>query len=272
MKPADQGRAVREVFSGDADRYDARQYQARHRTLIADRQLLVNAAFRELALPAGSRVLDVACGPGRFLLEASSLGVAPVGIDSSLDMLRTAAARLGPGVPLVLGDATALPFESATFEAVNCSGLIEYLSEPELLLGEIFRVLKPGRRALIASTNRLSPALALEPLVDAARRSSVARRAISGLPLPFDEASLRERKFRLTFHTPAKLRALLHAAGFERTELRYYHLQLIPHPFDRLVPAAATACVAVTDRLLTVRHVQSLAEGLLAIVQRPDRD
>ena len=265
MAPLDQRRGVRELFSTDAHAYDSRQYGARYRTYIADRQKLVSQVFRDLSLPEGARVLDIACGPGYFLLEAVSQGLVAVGMDNSGSMLRTAGARVGKKAFLVLGDAVALPFPAGTFDAVNCSGLIEYLQEPLALLREIRRVLKPGGRALVSSTNRLSPALALSPLIDVVRNFEIARRVIRALRLPFDEMALRERRFRLTFHTPAKFAALLRQAGFENTEMHYYHLQLLPHPFDRIAPAAATACVTVTDRVLGVRGLRTFAEGLLAV-------
>jgi ubiquinone/menaquinone biosynthesis C-methylase UbiE len=260
---------VRELFGSDASAYDARQYGARFRTFIADRQKLVSQVYRDLALPAGALVLDVACGPGHFLLEAASLGAVPVGIDGSGDMLRAASARLGEGAHLVAGDAEALPFEDCCFDVVNCSGLIEYIPEPTPLLREILRVLKPGRRALVSSTNRLSPALILKPLTDAVRRSPVTRRVIRGLRLPFDDMSLRERRFRMSFHTPGRLISMLSGAGFGRTELHYFHWQFLPHPLDRIAPSLATACVTLTDRFLSVRGLRVLAEGLLAVAQRP---
>lgn len=269
MVASDHGRAVRELFSSDASAYDARHYGARYRTLIADRQEVVSRVFRDLSLPAGARVLDIACGPGHFLLEAASLGLMAVGIDSSSDMLRAAGTRLGQRARLVMGDAAALPFDPCAFDAVTCSGLIEYIREPQPLLQEILRVLKPGKQALVCSTNRLSPALVLGPFVEAARRSAIARGMIRALRLPFDDMSLRERRFRLTFHTPRRLASLLSNAGFQRPELHYYHLQLLPHPLDRIAPTAATACVTVTDRFLSVRPLRILAEGLLAVARRP---
>lgn len=272
MSPSDQGRAVRELFGTDAGTYDARQYGARYRTYIADRQRLVSTVLRDLSLRAGARVLDIACGPGHFLLDAASLGLAPVGMDNSGDMLRTARSRLGQRARLVMGDAVALPFGSCGFDAVNCSGLIEYVPEPLPLLREILRVLKRGQPALISSTNRLSPALILSPLADVVRRSAVARRVIRALRLPFDDMSLRERGFRLSFHTPWRFASLLSGAGFERTELHFYHLQFLPHPLDRIAPAAATAGVALGDRLLSVRPLQVFAEGLLAVARRPGPD
>ena len=267
MNSSDHNRGVEEVFSHDADRYEGRQYKSGHRTLIADRHRLVAGLLPDLKLPAGSSILDVACGPGYFLLEAVKLGLAPFGIDSSPDMLRSARSRLGGGAGLVRGDAGLLPFASSRFDAVNCSGLLEYLPDPLPTLREIGRVLKPNQRAMIASTNRLSPALVLEPVIDATRRSSFARGVLRRLPLPFDEDSFKERRFRLTFHTPRKLSSMMTAAGFETPTLHYYHLQLVPHPFERFLPGLASACVAITDKLLHSAP-RVFAEGLLAIAKK----
>jgi ubiquinone/menaquinone biosynthesis C-methylase UbiE len=268
MNSSDHGKGVREVFKQDANRYDDRQYRKGQRTLIADRQTLVARMLRQLGLQPGARVLDVACGPGYFALDAASLDFRPVGIDSSPDMLRTARARLEGRAQFVQGDAEALPFASASFDAVNCSGLLEYLPDPVPAMREMQRVLKPGQRAMIASTNRLSPALLLEPVIDATRRSAVARGILRRLPLPFDEASLRERKFRLTFHTPDELQAMMTAAGFERPELHFYHLQLLPHPLERLTPRIASAIVRMSDNWLASAP-RRFAEGLLAVARRP---
>jgi len=269
MNLSDQGPAVRELFGADADAYDARQYGVGHRTLIADRQRLVSKVLGSLSLPAGARLLDVACGPGHLLAEATSLGLVVAGIDSSAAMLQTARTRCPPSACLVRGDALILPFKSGAFDVVTCSGLIEYVQEPSPLLQEILRVLKPGHRALVASTNRLSPALMLAPLGNVLRRSAVMKRALRILRLPFDEMSLRERRFRFTFHTPRGLTSLLRAAGFDTLTTHFFHLQLVPHPFDRLIPTAGTACVALTDHLLFLPPVCFLAEGLLAVARRP---
>ena len=269
MTHSDQRRAVRDFFSSDADAYDTRHYGSRYRTFFADRQNLIAQVLRDLSLPAGVRVLDIACGPGHFLQEAASAGAVAVGIDSSRDMLRTAGTRLGVRARLVRGNGMALPFESRSFDIVNCSGLIEYIPEPMPLLQEVFRVLKTGGRALVSSTNRLSPALILDPLVDAAKRSALIRGAVRAIGLPIDPMSLRDRRFRMTFHTPRRLAAQLREAGFESVRMEYYHLQLLPHPLDRISPAAAAACVKLTDRFLSVGPLRALAEGLLAIAQRP---
>jgi len=270
MTHSDQRRAVRDFFSSDADAYDTRHYGSRYRTFFADRQNLIAQVLRDLSLPAGVRVLDIACGPGHFLQEAASAGAVAVGIDSSRDMLRAAGSRLGLGARLVMGDGMALPFESGSFDIVNCSGLIEYIPEPMQLFQEVLRVLKPGGRALVSSTNRLSPALILVPVVDAARRSALVRGAVRATGLPIDQVSLRGRRFQMAFHTPRALASQLRDAGFEDVRMHYFHLQLVPHPLDRFSPAAAAACVKLTDRFLSVGPLRVLAEGLLAVVRRPN--
>lgn len=269
MNSADRDGGVRDVFLDGARRYDERQYATNHRTLVADRQKVVAGQLRSLGLAPGDRVLDVACGPGHFLADAQSLDLAPFGLDSSAEMLRLARGRLDPEAGLLRGDAGALPYASASFDAVNCSGLIEYLPDPLPALREMQRVLKPGRHAMIASTNRRSPALLLEPVVQRARGSRATRRIVRALGMPFDEGSLRARAFRLTFHTPTELSALLVAAGFEAPTLRFFHLQFLPHPLERIAPGFANFVIRATDRLTEATPLRTLAEGLLAIGRRP---
>ena len=269
MSKPESAEAVRHHFGADANRYDARHYGSKYRTFIGDRQKLVNRVLQELSLPEGARVLDVACGPGHFLHTAVAAGAYAVGLDSSRDMLRTSKVRLGENARLVLGNGMLLPFESSSFDLVNCSGLIEYLPEPMSMLREFQRVLKPAGRAMVSSTNRRSPAVMLSPVVDAARRSRTLRKLIRLLRPSVDDFSLRERRFRMTFHTPTRLVSLLRTAGFEGLEMHYCHLQFFPHPLDHLVPAATTACVNLTDRLLGLRPMRAFAEGLLAVGRRP---
>jgi len=270
MASRDDTDAVRELFGSDADRYDTRHYRSRHRTYIGDRQKLVTRLLMSFSLPAEARVVDIACGPGHFLLAAKQASFKVVGIDSSPDMLRASGIRLGAGALLARGDATMLPFDSGTFDLLNCSGLIEYIPEPGGMLREFRRVLKPGGRAMVSSTNRIAPALALLPVMDALKRSTTVRRAIRALRLPVDEASLRDRGFEFTFHTPAKFSTIMADAGFVDLAMHYCHLQLLPHPLDHMVPAVTTACVNLTDRFLGTRPFSALAEGLLAVGRRPD--
>ncbi len=95
---------------------------------------------------SGTRLLDVATGPGYVAAEAVERGAEPVGVDFSETMLAHARAHV-PGVEFVLGDATALPFEDASFDAVVAAFVLLHLGAPERAVAEAARVLKPGGRA-----------------------------------------------------------------------------------------------------------------------------
>lgn len=90
-------------------------------------------------VPAGTRVLDLACGN-------AALGDRTVGLDLSLDELRLGA-RLGGRGALgwrVQGNARALPFADASFDAVTCHLAFMLFDEVEAVVGELARVLRPG--------------------------------------------------------------------------------------------------------------------------------
>jgi len=115
-------------------------------------------ALEALAIGPGDRVLDVACGPGNFSRDfglAAGDGLA-VGIDASASMLAVAARdNNGPNVAYIRGDARALPFRDACFDAVCCFAALYFIEEPMRALAEIVRVLAPGGRvALLTSCER----------------------------------------------------------------------------------------------------------------------
>jgi ubiquinone/menaquinone biosynthesis C-methylase UbiE len=113
-----------------------------------------------LALRPGDRMLDVGCGPG-FLTAEIAAEVGPsgwvCGIDVSPSSLALARARCGgEGVAawadIREGDAVALPFPDASFDAVVATQVYEYVGDLPTALAELFRVLRPGGRAVIVDT------------------------------------------------------------------------------------------------------------------------
>jgi SAM-dependent methyltransferase len=97
----------------------------------------------------GTRVLDVATGPGYVASQAAARGAAATGLDFSETMLSFARAR-SPEIEFVPGDATALPFEDGSFDAVTAAFVLLHLGRPEEAVAEAFRVLVPGGRAAFA--------------------------------------------------------------------------------------------------------------------------
>jgi SAM-dependent methyltransferase len=126
-----------------------------------------------LAMSAGHRVLDVACGPGNFTRPFAEIvgdaGLA-VGVDLSATMLARGAhqaERAGlDNVALLRADARALPFAEGSFDGVCCFGALHLFAEPGAALAEMVRVLAPGGRiAVMTSIRRPITPPALKPLV-----------------------------------------------------------------------------------------------------------
>ena len=107
-------------------------------------------AIRELHLPAGSRVFDLACGTGDFCRELRRAGYLAVGFDFSFGML--AAARTD--VPLVQADALRLPVDDASADGVTCGfALRNVVSLPDLF-AELGRVVRPGGAIALLDASR----------------------------------------------------------------------------------------------------------------------
>lgn len=98
----------------------------------------------------GLRLLDVGCGTGGTIrdLERSGLGLSIVGLDASPLALELAGRRCS--VPLVRGDANALPCSTAAFDAIVTLDVLNHASVDERkAFGELCRVLRPGGFALV---------------------------------------------------------------------------------------------------------------------------
>jgi ubiquinone/menaquinone biosynthesis C-methylase UbiE len=97
------------------------------------------------AVVAGSRVLDLCCGPGYIAARAQARGALPVGLDYSSQMLALAR-RSYPDISFHQADAEALPFVDATFDAVVMNLGLHHIASPEQAVAEVVRMLRPGGR------------------------------------------------------------------------------------------------------------------------------
>jgi SAM-dependent methyltransferase len=91
----------------------------------------------------GSRVLDVATGPGHVAAEAAARGAAVTGVDIATAMVELAR-RHYPQLVFDYGDAQELPFADGSFDAVVANFVILHLGQPERAAAEAARVLAPG--------------------------------------------------------------------------------------------------------------------------------
>jgi ubiquinone/menaquinone biosynthesis C-methylase UbiE len=116
-------------------------------------------------IQSGENVLDVGCGTGGVTIPAKlrvgkNGGVA--GIDPAPEMIAVArrkASQAGLEIDFRVGVIESLAFPNGTFDAVTSSLMMHHLPDHVQVKGlaEIWRVLKPGGRLLIADMMRPSP-------------------------------------------------------------------------------------------------------------------
>jgi SAM-dependent methyltransferase len=102
---------------------------------------------------AGQRVLDVACGSGNAALVAGRRYCEVTGVDYVPALLERAKARAlaeGMTIDFRVGDAQALPFPDASFDAVLSVFGVMFAPDQEKAAGELLRVCRPGGRIGLA--------------------------------------------------------------------------------------------------------------------------
>ncbi|HBB86054.1 MAG TPA: SAM-dependent methyltransferase [Blastocatellia bacterium] len=103
--------------------------------------------IERLHLQPGIKVLDVACGSGNLALPAARAGAIVTGVDIAPNLIKQArenAEREGLEIQFDEGDAEALPYDDASFDAVVTMFGAMFAPRPELVAAELKRVCKPG--------------------------------------------------------------------------------------------------------------------------------
>lgn len=162
----------RVIENGLIDRVSEDEYRRKVRNVYSGPQgaLLSTASRLSLHLQLGERlirsrqfdlrgarqVLDVGSGAGQLLqhvLKYADPEVEIVACDLSANMLRRARSRLDDRRPLYLAaDLGRLPVADASFDCITCGYVLEHLPEARPGLSELSRVLKPGGRMLLLTT------------------------------------------------------------------------------------------------------------------------
>lgn len=131
-------RAVRDMFDAIAPRYDLVNRVMTFRLDVRWRRRTV----RDLALPDGSVVLDLAAGTGDLCIDLRESGVTPISVDLSYGML--AADR--SGAPRVQADILRLPAPDGSVDGVTCGFALRNLTDLGLFFDELARVVRSGGR------------------------------------------------------------------------------------------------------------------------------
>jgi demethylmenaquinone methyltransferase / 2-methoxy-6-polyprenyl-1,4-benzoquinol methylase len=158
----------------------------------------------------GSRALDVATGTGDLAIELARRGASVTGVDFAEAMLEVARTK-APHVAFDRGDALALPYEDAAFDAATVGFGARNFSDLDRGLREMTRVVRPGGRVVVLEITTPARAplswffrLWFDRLVPVLGRLAAEPDAYTYLP-----SSVRR------FPGPAELAARLAAAGLE---------------------------------------------------------
>jgi ubiquinone/menaquinone biosynthesis C-methylase UbiE len=155
-----------------------------------------------LAPGPGERILDAGCGTGVFMLDFLRAGAEVVGLDVSAPMLRAAVAKTRRyRFSAVLGDMLSLPFRGDAFDKSVSVTALEFIADGRRVVGELFRVTRPGGLVVVATLNSLSPWAAR-------RRAKTAR----------GERHVLEGAF---YRSPADLLACAPVPGVARTAVHF---------------------------------------------------
>ena len=135
---------VAAMFDGIAPQYDL----VNDLVSLGQARRWRRATVRAVGALPDDRVLDLGAGTGTSSEPLAAAGVEVVPCDLSLGMLMEGKGRR-PDLPFIAGDATALPFADAAFDAVTISFALRNVVDADAALAEMLRVTRPGGRVVI---------------------------------------------------------------------------------------------------------------------------
>lgn len=108
---------------------------------------------------AGKSVLDVGCGMATDTSRFAKAGAKVTAVDiapRAIELSRKNFAWRGLDATFETMDGEALSLPDDTFDFVYCHTVLHFTPDPEAMIKEVFRVLKPGGRAILMTINRKS--------------------------------------------------------------------------------------------------------------------
>jgi SAM-dependent methyltransferase len=110
----------------------------------------------------GKKILDVGCGKGGIMTACAMRGADVSGFDVDLEEIEFARSwaeslNLSDKISIEMGDGENIPFADNTFDLIICSYVLEHVKNPEKVIREISRVLKPGGFCCASIPNPIFP-------------------------------------------------------------------------------------------------------------------
>jgi malonyl-CoA O-methyltransferase len=101
----------------------------------------------------GRRFVDIACGTGRWLMEARRRGANAVGVDLCREMLWQAAGKPEAQARLAQADMRCLPLQDGSADIVMCAFSLGYISPLDDALTQLAGVTRPGGRVILTDVH-----------------------------------------------------------------------------------------------------------------------
>jgi len=181
----------------------------------------------------GSRLLDVATGPGTLAAKAAEHGARTIGIDIAPAMVGLAR-MLHPQLDFREGSAEELPFTPSSFDAVVSSFGVGHFSRPERVLAEFARVLIPKGRVALSWWDGFGKNRINGIFFEVINELGIARGTLPAGPA-VDQ-----------FSNPDQFAAILRAAGFGDIEIDYISFPHAVKSIDELWEIAMGSFVRVS--------------------------
>lgn len=190
-------------------------------------------------LKQGMQVLDVGCGTGVMAPFVLSREAHYQGVDLSANMIAEARKQrfdtgtVAGSAAFTVADVEQMPLPDAHYDVLMALGLLEYFANPQRVVDEISRVVKPGGSIIISVPNVLC--------VDALTSTLIS--PILTTPMRFIRRirgqAAQEKKYWNRKYYPGNLDKLFLSRGFRKSGETYYNLEAAFYPLHRLLPTLA---------------------------------
>jgi SAM-dependent methyltransferase len=125
-----------------------------HRRAKAAKMVAVVQHFRGVQDLSGLRIVDCGCSGGIIANELHAAGATVIGLDIDVPGVRAARERYGSSATFLCADAERIPLATASVDVMICNHIYEHVVDPNRLLAEMRRVVRPDGMLYLGLANR----------------------------------------------------------------------------------------------------------------------